>query len=413
MSGEPRSGGRSAERSMLAANVVHFTRLLRGAGLRLGTASALDAIAAAAAVDLLARGELYWALHAVLVRRPEETVLFDQAFRLFWRDPQGGEAAMALLLPSLRTPRAPRPPALSRRLAEAWRPPAGAGRPAPERAELDAVFTSSPLEALHHRDFEQMSAAELALARRIVARMTVAPRPVRTRRFAPDPHGGQLDLARTARDSRRTFGDLAPLRFRSRVEKPPPLVVLCDISGSMGRYSEMLLRFLHALLAARGGCHAFLFATRLTNVTRLLRRRDADEALARCGREVLDWAGGTRLGACLREFNRAWSRRVLGHGAVVLLVTDGLDRDAEPQALAAEADRLHRSCRRLVWLNPLLRWDGFSPRAAGIRALLPHVDEHRPVHDMASLEALGRALAMPAAAARRGGQEIGKRETTT
>jgi uncharacterized protein with von Willebrand factor type A (vWA) domain len=385
--------------SKLAENVVHFTRLLRRAGLRLGPASALDALAAAAAVDLLHRGELYWALHAVLVKRPEDFDLFDQAFRLFWRDPLGGDPALAQLLPHVRMPRAR---TLSRRLAEAWRP--GAPRPpgdrnrrseAGDRAEIDAALTFSADELLRSRDFEQMSAAELARARRIVAAMAVAPRPVRTRRFAPDPHGAQIDLARTARDSRRTFGDLAPLRFRSRVRRPPPLVVLCDISGSMGRYSEMLLCFLHALLAVRGRVHAFLFATRLTPVTRLLRRRDPDEALALCGRQVVDWAGGTRLRACLREFNRAWSRRVLGHGAVVLLVTDGLDRDPEP-GLAAEADRLHRSCRRLVWLNPLLRWPGFTPRAQGVRALLPHVDEHRPVHDLDSLEALGRALARPA-----------------
>jgi uncharacterized protein with von Willebrand factor type A (vWA) domain len=193
------------------------------------------------------------------------------------------------------------------------------------------------------------------------------------------------------RDSRKTFGDLAPLRFRSRILLPPPLVVLCDISGSMGRYSEMMLHFLHALLNARTRVHAFLFATRLTNVTRILRRRDADEALKRCGQEVQDWAGGTRLRACLHEFNRTWSRRVLGQGAVVLLVTDGLDRDSEP-GLDAEADRLHRSCRKLIWLNPLLRWEGFQPRAQGVRALLPHVDEHRPVHNLDSLEALGRAL---------------------
>ena len=376
--------------SKLAENVVHFTRLLRGAGLRLGPASALDALAAAAAVDVLRRDELYWALHATLVRRPEDGELFDQAFRLFWRDPLGADPALALLLPHARVPQ---PPAVSRRLAEAWRPPPPppSGTPPAERARLDAALAFSADEVLRGRDFEQMSAAELARARRLVRGMAAALRPVRTRRFAPDPHGAQIDLARTARDSRKTLGDLAPLRFRSRVSKPPPLVVLCDISGSMGRYSEMLLHFLHALLASRSGVHAFLVATRLTDVTRILRRRDADEALARCGREVADWAGGTRLRACLQEFNRAWSRRVLGQGAVVLLVTDGLDRDPEP-GLAGAADRLHRSSRRLVWLNPLLRWEGFEPRAQGVRALLPHVDEHRPVHNLDSLEALGRAL---------------------
>ena len=374
--------------SKLAENVVHFTRLLRGAGLRLGPASALDALAAASAVDVLQRDELYWSLHAVLVKRPEDFDLFDQAFRLFWRDPMGVNAALAQLLSHARVPR---PPSISRRVAEAWRQPSSAAPGKTERLEIDALLTFSADEVLRTRDFEQMSAGELARARRIVAQMAMALRPVRTRRFAPDPHGSRIDLARTVRDSVKTFGDLAPLRFRDRILLPPPLVVLCDISGSMGRYSEMLLHFLHALLAARSRVHAFLFATRLTNVTRVLRRRDPDETLARCGREVLDWSGGTRLRTCLHEFNRAWSRRVLGHGGVVLLVTDGLDRDPEP-GLAAEADRLHRSCRRLIWLNPLLRWEGFEPRAQGVRALLPHVDEHRPVHNLESLEALGRAL---------------------
>jgi uncharacterized protein with von Willebrand factor type A (vWA) domain len=383
--------------SKLAENVVHFTRLLRGAGLRLGPASALDALAAASAVDVLQRDELYWALHAVLVKRPEDFDLFDQAFRLFWRDPFGADAALAQLLPHVRVPPASR---VSRRIAEAWHPPSPTGKALPEKIEFDAALTFSADEVLRTRDFEQMSADELARAKRIVARMVVALRPVRTRRFVADPHGERIDLARTVRDSRKTFGDLAPLRFRSRVLLPPPLVVLCDISGSMGRYSEMLLHFLHALLGARSRVHAFLFATRLTNVTRVLRRRDVDEALARCGHEVTDWAGGTRLRACLREFNRRWSRRVLGQGAVALLVTDGLDRDPEP-GLAAEADRLHRSCRKLIWLNPLLRWEGFQPRAQGVRALLPNVDEHRPVHNLESLEALGRALAGSIMAARR------------
>ena len=377
--------------SKLAENVVHFTRLLRGAGLRLGPASGLEALAAAAAVDVLQRDELYWALHAVLVKRPEDFELFDQAFRLFWRDPLGAEAALAQLLPHIRVPRAQ---TISRRVAEAWHPPSASTKPVPEKIEFDAALTFSPDEVFRTRDFDQMSAEELARAKRIVARMARALRPVRTRRFAPDPHGAAIDLARTARDSFKTFGDLAPLRFRSRVSHPPPLAVLCDISGSMGRYSEVMLHFLHALLDDRDAgsrIHAFLFATRLTNVTRILQRRDVDEALARCGREVQDWSGGTRLRTCLHEFNRRWSRRVLGHGAVVLLVTDGLDRDPEP-GLAAEAERLHKSCRRLIWLNPLLRWEGFQPKALGVRALLPNVDEHRPVHNLESLEALGRAL---------------------
>jgi uncharacterized protein with von Willebrand factor type A (vWA) domain len=188
-------------------------------------------------------------------------------------------------------------------------------------------------------------------------------------------------------------GELARLRWRRRIHRPPAIVALCDISGSMGRYSEMLLRFVHALLAHRGHGHVFVFATHLSNATRTLRRhRDVDQALSQLGSEVTDWASGTRLGACLREFNRAWSRRVLAQGAVVLLVTDGLDRD-DPDVLRVESARLHRSCRRLVWLNPLLRYAGFEPKASGIQALLPNVDDHRPVHDLASLDALARSLA--------------------
>ncbi|HBL25249.1 MAG TPA: VWA domain-containing protein [Acidobacteria bacterium] len=374
--------------SKLPENVVHFTRLLRGAGLRLGPASGLEAIAAAASVDVLRRDELFWALHAVLVKRPEDFELYEQAFGLFWRDPTRVQPFLDELLQKVRVP--PAPP-LSRRLTEAWRQPPASGKPPAERSEVDAVLTFSADEVLRSRDFDQMSTEELARARKVVNQMAVALCPVRTRRFVADPHGDRLDLARTVRDSRKTFGDLAPLRYRSRILLPPPLVVLLDVSGSMGRYSEMMLQFLHALLNARTRVHAFLFATRLTNVTRLLRRRDADEALARVGREVQDWAGGTRLRTCLHDFNRTWSRRVLGQGAVVLLVTDGLDRDPDP-GLPAEADRLHRSCRRLIWLNPLLRWEGFQPRAQGVRALLPHVDEHRPVHSLDSLEALGRAL---------------------
>ncbi|HWU87669.1 MAG TPA: VWA domain-containing protein [Kofleriaceae bacterium] len=361
----------------LAANVAHFARLLRRAGLPVGPGDALDAQRAVAAIDAMRREQFYAALHAVLVRRRADHALFDEAFRLFWRDPGGAASALALLLPQMRTPTAR---TVSRRLSEAWRPP-----------RVDAFLAYSADEVLRTRDFDQMSADELARARELVRRIDLGVRPLITRRTRPAARG-PLDPARTVRAALRRGGELAVLRRRARVERPPAIVVLCDISGSMGRYSELLLRFVHALLAERSRGHAFLFATRLSNVTRALRHRDVDEALARCGREVTDWASGTRLGACLREFNVTWSRRVLAGGAVVLLVTDGLDRE-DPGELAAEAARLHRSCRRLIWLNPLLRYAGFEPRAAGVRALLPNVDEHRPVHDLASLEALGRALA--------------------
>lgn len=372
----------------LAANVVHFTRLLRRAGLRLGPGDVIDAQRAVAAVDVMRREQFHAALHATLVRRPADRALFDEAFRLFWRDPGGAESALALLLPQMKTPTNR---TVSRRLSEAWRPPAA--RPAEHREappELDAFLAYSADEVLRTRDFDQMSADELDRARALVRHLDLGVPPLVTRRTRPALRG-QLDRARTVRAALRRGGALLALARRARVERPPTIVCLCDISGSMGRYSEMLLRYLHALLAERGRGEVFLFATRLTRATRTLRHRDVDDALARCGREITDWASGTRLGTCLREFNRAWSRRVLARGAVVLLVTDGLDRE-DTTGLAAEVARLRRSCRKLIWLNPLLRFAGFEPRAAGVRALLPNVDEHRPVHDLASLDALGRAL---------------------
>ncbi|HEX4418474.1 MAG TPA: VWA domain-containing protein [Kofleriaceae bacterium] len=375
----------------LAANVAHFTRLLRRAGLRVGPGDTLDAQRAVAAVDVMQRAQFYWALHAVLVRRHTDHALFDEAFRLFWRDPMGADSALALLLPQMKTPTNR---TVSRRLSEAWRPPAPAPAPAePPRAQppqIDTFLAYSADELLRTRDFDQMSADELARARAVVRRFELDVRPLVTRRTRP-ARRGEIDRARTIRAALRGGGELLALRHRDRIERPPAIVALCDISGSMGRYSEMLLRFLHALLVERNRGHVFLFATRLSNVTRTLRHRDVDAALARCGKDVRDWASGTRLGACLHDFNRTWSRRVLAQGAVVLLVTDGLDRE-DTTELAAEAARLRRSCRRLIWLNPLLRYAGFEPRAAGVRALLPNVDEHRPVHDLQSLEALARAL---------------------
>jgi uncharacterized protein with von Willebrand factor type A (vWA) domain len=374
----------------LAANVAHFTRLLRRAGLRVGPGDTLDAQRAVAAIDLMQREQFYWSLHAVLVRRQADHALFDEAFRLFWRDPMGMQSALALLLPQMKTPTTR---TVSRRLSEAWRPPSLAP-PTPPREQppqIDMFLAYSADEVLRTRDFDQMSAEELARARAAVRRLRLDVRPLVTRRTRPAPRG-EIDRARTIRAALRGGGELVGLRHRDRIERPPAIVALCDISGSMGRYSEMLLRFLHALLVERNRGHVFLFATRLTNVTRTLRHRDVDAALARCGKDVTDWASGTRLGASLHEFNRTWSRRVLAQGAVVLLVTDGLDRE-DTAGLAEETARLRRSCRRLIWLNPLLRYAGFEPRAAGVRALLPNVDEHRPVHDLASLEALGRALA--------------------
>ena len=243
-----------------------------------------------------------------------------------------------------------------------------------------------------------MSAAELAAARRAIARLELPVRPLASRRTRVDPRGRVADWRGTMRAALRSGGDVQRLALRARRTRWPNLVALCDISGSMSSYSRMLLHFLHAAANAKGAgwaqVHAFTFGTRLTNITRHLRQRDVDAALAAAGREARDWEGGTRIGACLHAFNRDWSRRVLAQGAVVLLITDGLDRD-DPDRLAREMERLHLSARRLIWLNPLLRWDGFAPRARGIRAILPHVDSFRACHNLASLEDLAAALTRP------------------
>ena len=393
----------------LAGHVVRFARLLRAAGLPIGTGRVVDAIAAAAEVGLARRDDLYWALHAVLVTRADQRALFDEAFRVFWREPETVPAALAALL-AQAPPRPPERRDLTRRLADALAGEAAPRRTAPPpRVEVDAFLAWSDRESLRAKDFEQMTAAELREAEAAIAALRFPLRDVPARRLRPDPRGDRVDPRATLRAAVRGDRALLPLRWRSATTRPPAVVALCDVSGSMSRYARMLLRFLHALARDRPRVHAFTFGTRLTPVTRHLRARDPDAALAAVGRAVKDWEGGTRIGAALREFNLRWSRRLLGQGALVLLVTDGLDREGG-EGIAAEAERVRRSCRRLVWLNPLLRYEGFEPRAAGIRALLPHVDDFRPVHSLERLAQLADALSdrprRPAPARPRGERPI-------
>ncbi|MGH6918100.1 MAG: vWA domain-containing protein [Geminicoccaceae bacterium] len=244
---------------------------------------------------------------------------------------------------------------------------------------------------LQRKDFEQMSADEIARAKALIRGMRLPIRALPTRRFRPEPRGRRVDLRRTLRQSLRGGGAMIDLARKRRLRRHPPLVILCDISGSMERYSRMLLHFMHAVTNDRDRVHCFVFGTRLTNISRQLRQRDVDLALARVGEQVLDWSGGTRIGHCLHAFNRVWSRRVLAQGAVVLLITDGLDRDAGA-GLEREIERLHKSCRRLIWLNPLLRYEGYAPIATGSRAIIKHVDDFRPVHNLESLAQLTEAL---------------------
>lgn len=390
----------------LAANIATFARALRKAGLPIGTGRVIDTVHAVQVAGFSRRADFYWTLHACFVSRPEHRAVFDSVFRLYWRDPRYLEHMMALMLPALRgmhEDRAPEP--AEKRAAEALLdgmlpdpPPENSPNDPDSQFEIDASHSLSAQERLKTLDFEQMSTDEVAQAKRMLARLALPVKPLVSRRLLADPVGARADARATLRASLRSGGEIIRIARRSRASRWPNLVVLCDISGSMAQYSRLVLHFIHAVANARGQgwakVHGFTFGTRLTNITRHLRQRDVDAALAAAGAEAQDWSGGTRIGACLAAFNRDWSRRVLGQGAVVLLITDGLDRD-DAGVLAREMQRLHLSARRLIWLNPLLRWDGFAPRAGGIRAMLPHVDALRAGHSIASLEALATAISQP------------------
>lgn len=395
------------EDGRLAANIVHFARALRKAGLRVGPGRVIEAIRAVEVAGFTERADFYWVLHASFVSRPEERAVFAQIFRLYWRDPRYLEQMMSLMLPAVRgVQEERRVEAAAKRAAEALLD--GADRDLPQSGDAagddeveivaDASATASAEERLRTLDFEQMSVAEIAEARRMLGRLSLPVRPLVSRRTVADARGRLADWRATMRQAMRRGGEIEAPAFRRRRARWPNLVVLCDISGSMSQYSRMVLHFVHAVANRRGAgwarVHAFTFGTRLTNITRHLLQRDVDAALAAAGAEAQDWQGGTRIGACLHAFNRDWSRRVMGQGAVVLLISDGLDRD--PGAgLAREMERLHLSSRRLIWINPLLRWDGFAPRARGIALMLPHVDSFRAGHSIASLEDLAAALAQP------------------
>ena len=385
---------------MLATNVIHFTRILRDAGLPLGTRSTLDALACVEVAGIETRQDLKAALRCVLVSRVEHLVLFDTAFDLFWRDPDIAAKMMAALLPEVsgRGAAMPPPPPPMRLLdamhGQQKQQQALQPTQEPDQLQFDATLTFSANEKFQRLDFEGMSADEWALAKDAIRHFALPVKPVCTRRHKAINRGRTIDLRRTLRETVRTGGELIHLMRKAPEIKPPPLVVLCDISGSMHRYTRMFLHFIHALTNDRNAdqhVEVFLFGTRLTHITRQLRHKDVDAALARVASAAPDWSGGTRIGASLREFNLRWSRRVLGQGAVVLLLTDGLDRD-DIGVLAASAERLRKSCRQLIWLNPLLRFDAFAPRAAGIQALLPHASKFVPAHNLQSIKALATAL---------------------
>jgi len=371
----------------LAENIVYFARALRAAGIPVGPGAVLDALEAVKAAGVGTRDDFYWTLHAVFVKRHEHTVLFDQAFRIFFRRRGYIDQLMAMMLPQAPPTEPHAPQAGATRVHEALFSGLDDKLKKEQEIELDARMTVSDREILQRKDFAQMTSTEIAAAKEAMKKLVMPFAQVRTRRLKPHVHGHLIDIRRTLRASMKGGGDFIDLRFIGPKLKPPPIVALLDISGSMSQYSRIFLHFLHALTEKRRRVSTFLFGTRLTNVTRALRERDPDDALAACSACVADWSGGTRIASSLHAFNKLWARRVLTQGAIVLLITDGLERDAD-DTLAFEIDRLHRSCRSLVWLNPLLRFEGFEARARGIKTMLPYVDEFRPIHNLESIAAL-------------------------
>jgi uncharacterized protein with von Willebrand factor type A (vWA) domain len=381
----------SSDSGHLAENVVHFARALRRAGVPVGPDRVLDALRALEITGVARRDDFYWSLAAVFLNRREHFEVFDQAFGLFWRHRE----LLEQLPPAAADTESPAdgetPPSL--RVAEAL----GLVRETAllqQARDEDTGTAASQAEQLMHKDFDSMSSAELAQAKKLIANLRLPIKEIRTRRLRPAVHGRLIDMRATLRTSLRGNADVIPLAHRTFTRRHPPLVVLCDISGSMSRYSRMFLHFMHAITNDRDRVHTFVFGTRLSNITRHLRHRDVDVALDEVSRVVSDWSGGTRIGATISEFNLRWSRRVLGQNAVVLLISDGLDRDGGAQ-LDQSMERLRKSSRRLIWLNPLLRFDGFEPLATGVRIMLQHVDDFLPAHNVDSLAELADALGKP------------------
>ena len=381
----------------LSDNVLYFARVLRSAGIPIGSGRILEAIEAINKIGLADKSIFYWALHSVFVHKNEHREIFDQTFKIFWKNPRLLEKMMQLALPRLNTGTPETSDAdINRRVQEAFNTDNISednyvDASTEDELEFDAVMTYSESELLQGMDFEQMSSDEINKAKKVIAQMNLSIPQVKSRRFKSSSLRRRIDLRQSLKGANKFCGEYIPLRYKSRKDKNPPIIAICDVSGSMSRYSRMLLHFMHVLTTLRNDVHTFLFGTRLTNVTRFLRFKDVDEALAATSSAVEDWSGGTRIGDCLKEFNFNWSRRVLGPGAIVLFITDGLDRGGGI-GLSKQIKLIQKSSKRLIWLNPLLRYEEFAPKPTGVKAILPHVDEFRPIHFLESMDQLVNAL---------------------
>lgn len=378
----------------LAQNIIYFCRALRRAEVPVGSAQLNDAIRAIQTVGFTKRADFYVTLQACLITRADHIQVFQQVFNMFWRDPEVLESMIQNMLPMMQTvEESKKPKAAETRASDAVL--GGSDQLEPRMAEdqltLDAQFTISQNERLNAMDFEQMTNAEIKEAEKAIANMYLETPKLASRRFMMTSHGSKVDARAVMRRARRTGGEVLKLPKRKSRPKVPNLVILTDISGSMSTYSRMMMHFIHSMALKQGNgwtqVHAFTFGTRLSNITKSLSLKDPDAALKAVGQEVQDWDGGTKIGESLQSFNKDWSRRVLGTNAVVLLVTDGLER-GDRDMLKAQMTRLRLSCRHLVWLNPLLRYDQFEPQARGIRTMLPFVDEFVACHSLNSMRDL-------------------------
>ena len=362
-----------------------FGEVLRRLGLGFGSGNMLDLVRATEDIPIGRRQDFYQAARCLLVHRKQDLPLFDDAFKVFWRRPAHGVSTRELR--SMGEERRYRTPRIGPPGGSVGDSGAGSSDPQPV-VELNRTYSAQ--EVLRAKDFGEYTPDEIAQAKLLMSELTWDPGRRKTRRLDVGA-GAELDLRRSLRDSLKYGGELLDLAHLQPKSKPRNLVLICDVSGSMERYTRMLLHFTHTIASDLGRSEAFLFATRLTRITRHLRYRSVDQAVNEVSRAVPDWAGGTRIGDTLKAFNYQWARRVLRSSSVVLVVSDGWDR-GEPDVLAREMHRLQRSCHRLIWLNPLLGAPGYQPLTQGMQAALPYVDDFLPAHNLDSLDALARCL---------------------
>ncbi len=378
----------------LLQNLLIFGRLLRGLGMDINPGRMIDLVQALDLIEIGRKEDFYHAMRSLLVHKHEDIPLFDQAFELFWRKPveQWSDLNINRLLDKKREDIDIIPPPLQQPEEALNKEQAGEDSEAEERVVVEITQTYSTREVLRHKDFADLTAREIEAVKNMMQQLTLRLGERRTRRKRPG-NGPGIDLRRTLRKSYSYGGEVLVWSRRESRYRPRPLVVIADISGSMERYTRLLLHFIYGLAQSLNQpVEAFVFSTRLTRITRQIRNRDIDLALREVSQVVQDWSGGTRTGESLKEFNFNWGRRVLGRGAIVLLISDGWDR-GDMYMLEREIARLQRSCYRLIWLNPLLGSPRYEPLTRGMQVALPYTDDFLPVHNLASLEDLASHLA--------------------